>query len=223
MRKVCSFFCVLFVMAFVCLTVGCSKPRIELAVASQPNVNPDHSGRPSPVLVKMYELRNDLVFKQADFQALFNTPIQVLGADLIAADELVLIPGEARRLAYHPNPNTRFIGIIAGFRHLDRALWRVIKPVNPEKKNWVAMELNDVTILVVPDQDAEDWDPEKAVRQFQQHLNEPQAQGKAPSASRPPGGSRVAQEAKEATGAINQDGPEALSNSTPVLPAMRPW
>lgn len=167
-----------FVLFLACISlsmsVGCSKPRVELAVASQPNVNPDHSSRPSPVIVKVYELRNDLTFKQAEFSTLFDTPLQVLGADLIAADELVFIPGEARRVAYHPNPNTRFVGVVAGFRQMDRALWRIIKPVDPEKANWLSFELNDATILVVPDKDAEDWEPENAIRLYQQQSTKPQ-------------------------------------------------
>ena len=174
MSRICSVLFVFLVLACLSLGAGCSKPRVEMAVASQPNVNPDHSNRPSPVIVKVYELRNDLAFKQAEFTTLFDTPLQVLGADLIAADELVFIPGEARRVAYQPNANTRFVGIVAGFRQMDRALWRVLKPVDPEKGNLVAIELNDATILVVSDKEAEDWDPEEAVRQFQQRLVKPQ-------------------------------------------------
>ena len=185
MNRIGSALVVILALFCMSLTAGCSKPRVELAVASQPNVNPDHSSRPSPVLVKIYELRNDLAFKQAEFTTLFDTPLQVLGADLIATDELVFIPGEARRVAYHPNPNTRFVGIVAGFRQMDRALWRVIKPVDPEEENWVAIELNDATILVVPDKEAEDWDPEKAVRQYQQQLLKPQQPVTTESAQHP--------------------------------------
>jgi type VI secretion system VasD/TssJ family lipoprotein len=179
MNAVRLILCIVFIVLCGALSAGCSKPTIGLIVASQPNVNPDHSGRPSPVIVKMYELRNDLAFKQADFQSLFNTPLQVLGADLIAADEIVFIPGEARHILYQPNPNTRFVGVVAGFRQMDRALWRVIKAVDPEEETWLAIELNDASILVLPESDAEDWDPEDAVRQFQQQLTKPLAPAEA--------------------------------------------
>lgn len=179
---------VILLLVCVCLSMstGCSKPRVALAVASQPNVNPDHSNRPSPVIVKIYELRNDLTFKQAEFITLFDTPLQVLGADLIAADELIFIPAEARRVAYQPNSNTRFVGVVAGFRQMDRALWRVIKPVDPEEENWLAFELNDATILVVPDKESEDWNPENAIRQFQQQsagTQQSTVDGTAPTAA----------------------------------------
>jgi type VI secretion system protein VasD len=150
---------------------GCSTPRIELAVASLPNVNPDHSGRPSPIIVKMYELRGDLSFKQSDFQSLFHEPVQTLGADLIAADELLFVPGEARRVAYEPMPETRFVGIVGGFRQLERAQWRAVAAVDPEKKNFVPLELNDVSLILVPADD--EWKPEDKVRSFQARTQEP--------------------------------------------------
>jgi type VI secretion system protein VasD len=156
--------------ALLCLA-GCGKPRLDLNVASQPNVNPDYSGRPSPVLVNVYELRRDLAFKQADFASLFERPVPTLGADLIAADELVFIPGEARKVSYKPAADTRFVGIVAGFRQMERAQWRTIKDIDPEEKNILALEFNDVSILVIPNKKAEDWDPEEAVREFQQGMS----------------------------------------------------
>lgn len=157
----------------VILTLGlsaCTKPQIDLAVASQPNVNPDHSGRPSPVIMKMYELRGDLAFKQAEFQVLFEKPMQALGADLIAADELVFVPGEARTVSYMPAPETKFIGLVGGFRQMDRSVWRVVKSINAEEKELIGIELNDASILVVPSDKLSDWTPEEAVKRYQQQL-----------------------------------------------------
>lgn len=152
-------------IAVTCLTSGCGKPRIDLAVASQPNVNPDSSGRPSPVVVKMYELRGDLAFKQNDFYTLFHEPVKALGSDLIAADELIFIPSEARVVSYEPMPATHFVGVVVGFRQIERAQWRAIIPVDPEKKNTVRIELVDASLLLITD---EDWKPEENLRTIQQ-------------------------------------------------------
>lgn len=173
MKKLFLALCLPFALA--CLA-GCSSPRIDLAVASQPNVNPDHSGRPSPLLVKTFELRNELNFKQTDFQTLFDRPVQALGADLIAADEMTLIPGEARKIAYSPNAETKYLGVVASFRQMERAQWRMIKAVDAEKKNLIALEFNDTNILIIPDDKAGGWDPEESVKQFQQQLIRPEAQ-----------------------------------------------
>jgi type VI secretion system protein VasD len=163
--------------AFAIAGVGCAKPKVELAVASQANVNPDHSGRPSPVILKMYELSSNTAFMQGDFIALFETPVQTLGADLIAADELVFVPGEARVVVYEPKEKTQYIGILLGFRQLERANWRTIQAVNPTKENRLCIELTDTSVLLINDEKAEDWDPVEVVRRYQQGLAHPVTPG----------------------------------------------
>lgn len=157
-------------LATLALSGGCATPRIDLAVASYSNVNPDHSGRPSPVIVKVYEMRSDLAFKQSDFIPLFMTPVQVLGADLLAVDELVLIPGEARRITYEPAEQTRFLGILAGFRQMERAEWKAVTPIDSGAENTAAIELNDATLSLVTADKAAGWDPAEAVKNFQKSV-----------------------------------------------------
>ena len=157
---------VLFMLSVLGFLGGCAKPRIDLAVASQLNSNPDHTGRPSPVIVKVYELRSDLAFSQSDFRPLFETPVQVLGADLLAADELVLVPGEARRITYEPVEGTRFLGLLAGFRQMERAKWKVVSSIDFERVNTVGIEIRDATLMLIPGEEALDWDPLQAVYKF---------------------------------------------------------
>ena len=146
-----KFALLLTALTAICALTACSGGRAQLLVASQANVNPDFSGRPSPVVVKVYELRRGLAFRQADFQNLFDQPMQTLGADILAADELVFVPGEARSITYLPGPDARFLGIVAGFRQMDRARWRTLRPINADGKNLIALELNDASIIVIPE------------------------------------------------------------------------
>lgn len=157
-------------LTMIPLLHGCSSPRITMEVASQPNVNPDSSGRPSPIIVKMYEMRNDMAFRQGDFQVLFMEPMKVLGAHLVAMDELLFVPGEARVVEYAPMPETRYVGILAGFRQMERARWRAVLPVDPEKKNRIRLELNDASMIVI-DPNAE-WSSEECVRSYQERIRQ---------------------------------------------------
>jgi len=156
----------LVALAVLTLMCGCASPRIDLAVASLPNVNPDHTGRPSPVIVKVFQMQSDLAFSQSDFRPLFESPVQVLGADLLAADEMGLVPGEARRITYDPVRGARFLGVIAGFRQIERARWKVAAPVDCEGGNTVGVELRDVTVGLIPREQAPGWDPAEAVKTF---------------------------------------------------------
>ena len=183
---------------------GCSSPRIGLEVASLPNVNPDSSSRPSPVIVKIYEMRNDLAFRQGDFQTLFMEPMKVLGADLVAADELTFVPGEARTVAYSPMPETRYVGILAAFRQMERARWRAALPVVPEEDNLIRIELNDTSLLVI-EADA-DWSSEERVRSYQERTGKAERPGKAEHPGKTGG-----EERPEAKPAPAGDGQEATA------------
>lgn len=180
---------VLFMLSVLSFLGGCAKPRIDLAVASQLNSNPDHTGRPSPVIVKVYELRSDLAFSQSDFRPLFETPVQVLGADLLAADELVLVPGEARRITYEPVEGTRFLGLLAGFRQMERANWKVVSSIDFERVNTVGIEIRDATLMLIPDEEALDWDPLQAVYKFHNPTGEDAAATDEGVSAEPPASS----------------------------------
>ena len=164
-------------LTMIPLLHGCSTSRISMDVASLPNVNPDSSGRPSPVIVKMYELRSDMAFRQGDFQTLFMEPMKVLGADLAAVDELLFVPGEARTVEYAPMPETRYVGILAGFRQMERARWRTIVPVNPEKNSQIRLELNDTSLTVIAPET--EWSSKERVRAYQERIGRP-AEEKTP-------------------------------------------
>ncbi len=172
---------------------ACSGPNIELEIASHRNINPDHSGRPSPVKMKVFELRNNINFEHADFTTLFTNPIQVLGADLLATDEFILIPGETRIIKYMPNLATKYIGVIAGFRQLDRATWRIIHPVIADKKNPVGLEISDTSVLLIVGHFLKDWSPEIAVQSYNPTMSQQNSSDKANQHAAPLGQTNNAQ------------------------------
>lgn len=203
----------LLVLPALMLLNGCSSPRIGLEVASLPNVNPDSSSRPSPVIVKIYEMRNDLAFRQGDFQTLFMEPMKVLGADLVATDELTFVPGEARTIAYSPMPETRHVGILAGFRQMERARWRATLPVVPEEDNLIRIELNDTSLLVI-EADA-DWSSEERVRSYQERTGKAEHPGKTGGKERPEAKPAPTEPGQEAQPSPEQEAPSAPGTPLP--------
>jgi len=97
------------------------------------DVNPDTSGRASPIVVRLFQLRNDGEFAAADFFALYDREKETLGASLITREEYVLSPGETRKFDIPINPEARFIGVLAAYRDIRSAHWRALSS-SPEKK-----------------------------------------------------------------------------------------
>ena len=112
------------------------------------DVNPDGSGRPSPVILRVYELKSLAGFNAANFFSLLERDKEVLGADGLAREELPLKPGETRAIKRTLQGETRYLGVTAAFRELERARWRAAVAVPPNKTTPVEIRLdgNDVSI-----------------------------------------------------------------------------
>jgi type VI secretion system protein VasD len=116
-----------------------AKVKASMTLAASADTNPDASGRPSPVVVRVYQLRTDAAFAGADFFALFDDDQKALGPEMISRDEFVLAPSEQRMIDVTVSGETRFVGAIAAFRDIRNAQWRVLVPA-PRSGLKVAVE-----------------------------------------------------------------------------------
>lgn len=98
--------------------------EVELMVTASLGLNPTPAdGRPSPVVVSLYELASTSAF--ADFFQLAGDAPAVLGEDLLGQDAFNMRPGTSQEIVRRLDPETRFLGIVAADRAIERANWRV--------------------------------------------------------------------------------------------------
>jgi type VI secretion system protein VasD len=109
------------------------KARMTLKAEAQ--INPDATGRPSPIVVRVYQLKSEEKFAAADFFALFDDDQKALGGDLLGREEAELTPGEAREMQFAVSRDAKFVGVMAAFRDIRNSRWRVIQPA--PKKGWL--------------------------------------------------------------------------------------
>jgi type VI secretion system protein VasD len=93
------------------------------------DLNPSVSNRPSPLLMRVYELRSATAFNRADFMALYQADNNTLAADLVLREETMLQPGETRVFSKVLSPDTRFVAVVGAYRELERSTWRAVVPV----------------------------------------------------------------------------------------------
>lgn len=94
------------------------------------DINPDENKVPSPLFVRMYELKSSKLFKKANFIDIYENDKKVLGADLIAVQKLRrLKPGESRENNFVLDEKTRFVGLYAEFLNYKNAKYKIIIPV----------------------------------------------------------------------------------------------
>jgi len=116
-----------------------TKIKASMSLAASGDVNPDGSGRPSPVVIRVYQLRTDALFSKADYFTLFGEDEKALGQELISRDEYTLDPSERRSVDIVVANETRFVGVFAGFRDSRNTQWRALIP-SPKKGFTVTVE-----------------------------------------------------------------------------------
>jgi type VI secretion system protein VasD len=116
--------------------------RVALHLVADPGLNPGAMGHPTPVRVRLYELRNTAHFLSADYFALVDRAQASLGADLIDQDEVLITPGEQRQVSRELDTQTRHIGLVVGYRDIDQAQWRTLLTVAPRLANAFLINLD---------------------------------------------------------------------------------
>ena len=118
---------------------------LTLSLSASADVNPDSKNEPSPVVVRLYQLKDDAAFKDADIYALFDTEQATLGAALAAREEYELAPLEHRSLSIRPPPEVRFFGVVAAYRDIRNAQWRAELGV-PDKSKTIVINVAHTSV-----------------------------------------------------------------------------
>ncbi|WP_122765927.1 type VI secretion system lipoprotein TssJ, partial [Pseudomonas viridiflava] len=100
-RRSTAFFNMLAALTVLVVLAGCSTlspyshvTKLNLKLTASDQVNPDLNGRPSPVVVRLFELKLPVAFENADFFSLYERAKESLAPDMVASEELELRPGE---------------------------------------------------------------------------------------------------------------------------------
>lgn len=141
------------------LLTGCSTlspfstlTKLDLTLTASEAVNPDLHGRPSPVVVRLLELRHPVAFENADFFSLYDRAEQTLSKDWLSSEEWELRPGEQLALKLSVEPRGRYVGVLAAYRDLPHVQWRLVVPVAPSQLTRADLVLDQAGIRMAAPQ-----------------------------------------------------------------------
>lgn len=126
----------LFTILLLVILSGCTVANYVVPAYStldfdvSNKANPDLNGRPSPVVIYVYELTSSTLFENQDFFALYEQSEVVLGPDLIAKKEFNLSPGDKETYEVSMKPEVEYVGVVAAFRDIENANWRKVIPID---------------------------------------------------------------------------------------------
>jgi type VI secretion system protein VasD len=116
--------------------------KLDLTLKGSDELNPDLNGRPSPIVLRLIELKHPVSFETADFFSLYQRPKEVLSPDMVVLEELELRPGETRELKLSVQEGSRYVGVLAAYRDLPESNWRVVIPLQERERNSSVLNLN---------------------------------------------------------------------------------
>lgn len=128
----------LLALAAFVMFAGCSAlspysnvTKLNLKLTASDQLNPDINGRPSPIVVRLFELKQPVAFENADFFSLYGGAKQFLAQDLVASEELELRPGEVTEMKLRLAEGSRYVGVLAAYRDLPESKWRDTVSLTP--------------------------------------------------------------------------------------------
>lgn len=149
--------------ALLLTLTGCSAmspyshmTKLDLSLAGSDQLNPDLNGRPSPIVIRLMELKHPVAFENADFFSLYQRPKEALAPDLVAFEELELRPGETRELKLSVQDGSRYVAVLAAYRDLPEANWRYVIPIEAVQRNQARLALNERGIRNLDDTQEQD-------------------------------------------------------------------
>ena len=108
---------------------------VRITTATDNRLNLDSHNRATPIVMRVYILKNLSAFNSADFFSLYEKDQQTLGDAVVWREEMTLKPGEIRRLDPRDPGEGKFVAVLAAFRNIDRAAWRSYVQIEPNKTN----------------------------------------------------------------------------------------
>jgi type VI secretion system protein VasD len=120
---------------------------ITIQLEAAQDVNPDPSGQPLSVVVRVYQLKDEGRFDAADYNALWKSDKETLSDDFLDVQERDVQPGSQETLDIKANPMAAYLGIVALFRNPSGDTWRKVIPIRGKKLAYkVSLRQNSVEV-----------------------------------------------------------------------------
>jgi len=121
---------------------------LEFGIEADQEININTNGQPSPVVLRVYELKTKSAFEQASFFELLDGDSAKLGTDLVAKREFEVKPGEKASFRRDSPTDAKHIGVIAGFREIETAQWRSVVDIVPDRDNAFVIQVTALAVKI---------------------------------------------------------------------------
>lgn len=123
--------------------------KASLVINTGSNLNPDKTGRPSPLVLRFYQLVNNAQFNDSDLYKLLDNDLAILGSELKQKDQVTVYPGETQNYLLGVHPDARYLGVIAAFQDISSANPKLVIDFRGKDPKDMCLEINALSLKVL--------------------------------------------------------------------------
>lgn len=94
----------------------CERQTVTAAIISTALINPAETGAPRPVQLRLYQLKNDVNFRNLPFEQVWKEDEAKLGEDLLDRQEFPVYPDARKEVEFERNPEAMYVVAAGLFR-----------------------------------------------------------------------------------------------------------
>jgi len=126
---------------------GDDKPSpVDVTITAGQRLNPDERGEALPTMFRLVLLGSAAKAEGASYEDLYRGTKEALGEDVLAADEVVLSPGETTTRRIVGEKPARALLVLGVFRRPSGTSWREIVPIERGRPRAVAFRAEDYRV-----------------------------------------------------------------------------
>lgn len=130
-------------------TVSGDKQAQQLTLNADKKSNPNEKGQPSPVSVRIYELKSTEAFLMSDYFTIIDGSDAELLTQIKKVYESMMKPGEKRDVSLYPAADSVALGIVVAYRDINHAQAIKVWPLKSNKtRTWYAPWRDDTPSLL---------------------------------------------------------------------------
>ena len=103
----------------------CELQIVGLTVVASPRLNPTTDGESRPVLMRIYQLKEDNRLQNAAFDDVWKDDKASLGDDVVMRDEVYVYPESRTNMKFVRNPDAQYVAAAALYRGYQGKSWFV--------------------------------------------------------------------------------------------------
>lgn len=137
----------LFLAVLGVFVTGCASGPKEYPISgtAEPIINRDINGKSLSVVVRLYQLKEKNEFTRLTFDAVASgkSDAELFPQELVARNEVVLVPGASQKLTDKLLPEAKYVGVVGYFRKPDAQHWRFLVDADDVRSKGLSFAVQD--------------------------------------------------------------------------------